>query len=64
MDTEYNRECAKELLSADKSRSDLDELGIKPDNTVKATKHVNDVVHESKNAELAAIDILNSRLQE
>ena len=64
MDTEYDRECAKVLLSADKSRSDLDELGIKPDTAVKAVKHVNDVVHESKNAELAAIDMLNSRLQE
>jgi hypothetical protein len=64
MDTEYDRECAKVLLSADKSRSDLDELGIKPDTAVKAVKHVNGVVHESKNAELAAIDMLNSRLQE
>ena len=54
----------KVLLSADKSRSDLDELGIKPDTAVKAVKHVNGVVHESKNAELAAIDMLNSRLQE
>ncbi|CAB3997160.1 RNA-directed DNA polymerase from transposon X-element [Paramuricea clavata] len=39
MDTEYDRECAKVLLSADKSRSDLDELGIKPDTAVKAVKH-------------------------
>lgn len=41
MDTEYDCECARALLSADRSRTDLCELGMKLDTAVKAAEHVN-----------------------
>lgn len=64
MDTEYDRECARALLSADKSRAEIYELGMKPDAAVKAVKHVTEVANEYDNAKLAATDMLNLRLRE
>ena len=63
MDTEYDRECARALFNAYKSRSNLFELGMDPDAAVKAVKHVNYVIEENENAQLAATDMLNLRLQ-
>lgn len=64
MDTEYDRECARALLSANRSRTDLCELGMKPDTAVKAVEHVNYVIDECENPQLAAADMLNLRLRE
>ena len=63
MDTEYDRECAR-ALSANRSQTDLCELRIKPDTAVKAVEHVNYVIGEYENAQLAATDMLNLRLRE
>lgn len=64
MDTEYDREYARALLSANRSRTDICELGMKPDTAVKAVEHVNYVIDEYENAQLAATDMLNLRLRE
>ena len=59
MDTEYDRECAWALLSADSSRAEIYELELKP-----ADNHVTEVVNEYENAKLIPADRLNLRLRE
>lgn len=59
MDTEYDHECARALLSANRSRSDFCELGMKPETAVRAAEHVNYVIVEYENVQLAATDMLN-----
>lgn len=64
MDSEYDRLCARALLSADRSRSEFYNLGLKPDAAIKAVKRVNNDFQEHQNAQVSATDLLKLRLRE
>lgn len=48
MSSEWDKKCAKALLAGNKSRTQMEQLGItcKPDNVTKSVKHVVDVAQE------------------
>lgn len=63
MDTEYDRQCAKVLLcSSNCNNSDLYSFGINPQTAKKHIERVQNIVTECENAEVAAQDIVNLRI--
>ena len=58
MDTEYDKNVAKVILSAGRSRARIDELGINADNIVGLSERVALVGQEAKNPLIAAEDFV------
>ena len=64
MDTEYDRSCAKVLLSADHSKKDLYNFGLKPSTAGRLIKKVVEQSQECENAKAAAADMVQLRYSE
>ena len=64
MDTEYDRSCAKVLLSADHSKKDLYNFCLKPSTTGRLIKKVVEQSQECENAKAAAADMVQLRYSE
>ena len=63
-DTEWDIKIARVLLSANRSRSQIDNLGINSDNITADIAKVVEVPEEWKNANMAARDMVNLSLNE
>lgn len=63
MDTEYDKQVARILLSATRSRTEIERLGIDPDNIPKLIEDTKAALAEIENTQYAADDILNLRLK-
>ena len=64
MDTEYDKQVAKILICANRSRSQISALGIDPDSIPSLTNHIQLVAGEVENVQQAATDIVRLRLIE
>ena len=63
MDTEWDKNIVRVLLSLNRSRAELDELGIESDHIVSKRQEIQMVLEERSRAEVAAKDILKLRLE-
>ncbi|XP_070539440.1 uncharacterized protein [Ptychodera flava] len=63
MDTEYDRMCVRALLACEKSRSQIYDLGLKPQDAVNTISKVLEASRETRNAKIAAEDMVNLRLR-
>ena len=63
MDTEYDKNVAKVMLSAGRSRAQIDELGINADNIVSLSEKVALVGQEVKNSLIAAEDLVKLHIK-
>ena len=63
MDTEWDKNIVRVLLSLNRSRAQLDELGIESDHIVSKHQDRQIVLEERSRAEVAAKDILKLRLE-
>ena len=61
METEYDRSIAKLLVSTGKSRSEIYDLGLKPDRVVKLLQDVKERIAASENNTIAANDMVELR---
>ena len=64
MGTEYDRPCAKVLLSADHSKKDLYNFGLKPSTAGRLIKKVVEQSQECENAKTEAADMVQLRYSE
>lgn len=64
MSSEWDKKCAKALLAGNKSRTQMELLGIKPDNLTKNVKHIVDVAQGVERTVIAAKDCVLLRLRE
>ena len=64
MSSEWDKKCAKALLAGNKSRTEMEQLGIKPDYLTKSVTHVVDVSQEVDRTVIAAKDCVLLRLRE
>ena len=62
MDTEWDRKCARVLLSSSRSNSELENLGLDANSVRSASKVIVNGVQECENAKLAAKDMVNLRI--
>ena len=63
MDTEWDKNIVRVLLSLKRSRAELDEFGIESDHIVSKRQDIQMVLEERSRAEVAAKDILKLRLE-
>ena len=63
MDTEYDKNVARVILSAGRSRAQIDELGINADNIVSLSEKVALVGQEVKNSLIAAEDLVKLHIK-
>ena len=61
METEYDRSIAKLLVCTGKSRSEIYDLGLKPDRVVKLLRDVKERIAASENTTIAANDMVELR---
>ena len=64
MSSEWEKKCPKAVLAGNKSRTQMEQLGIKRDNLTKSIKHVVDVAQEVDRTVIAAKDCVLLRLRE
>ena len=64
MDTDYDRSIAKVLVAANISDKQCQDMGLSIDSVKKSIEHMNFVVAETKNAELAAKDLFRLQTQD
>ncbi|XP_032235410.2 uncharacterized protein LOC5510379 [Nematostella vectensis] len=64
MDSEWDRKCAKLLIAANRSRTEIEELGIHPDSLVKSMQNVKAITEEIERAKVAAGDCVMLRLRD
>lgn len=63
MQSEYDRSIAKLLVCTGKSRSEIYDLGLKPDRVVKLLREVKERIAASENTTIAANDMVELRYQ-
>ena len=62
VDTEWDKKVIRVLLSVNRSRSEIDQLGMDSDNVLQNTEEVNTIIKERLNAKIAAEDMVKLRL--
>ena len=64
MDSEYDKNVARVLVTGNMSKSECDKTGVSFDKMKRNIKKLNAVLTETENAKLAAEDLMNLRLTE
>ena len=62
MDSEWDKNIAKVIIGATRSRAELHKLSIDSHNISKLTEEVLDIIQERKNTKIAATDMVRLRL--
>ena len=62
VDTEWDKKVIRVLLNVNRSRSEIDQLGMDSDNVLQNIEEVNTIIKERLNAKIAAEDMVKLRL--
>ena len=63
MDTEYDRQCIKAVLSASSTNAEMYEYGVNPQAAKRKVKSIACIIDECDNAIKAATDMVHLRLE-